>query len=127
MTSFQLLIPPLNCNHPIKNLERLWLNCTCAYDQFDENIMADDHWDALTVELREREAEWSPYFRYAVPRECILSSTSSGIQWGVPYSVQKLVREGLRMDLPGRVARLHRMCYPGSQPSPTPKPKDSNS
>lgn len=80
------LIPPLNKNAPIKTLEVLWLDCTCAYDQLDETMMEDTLWDKLTVELRDREAEWSPYFKESVPRECIESSTSSGINWleGVP-------------------------------------------
>lgn len=90
-----LLVPPLHRKADIKDLERLWLDATCAYDQLDRNIMADHDWDALTVELREREAEWSPYFFHAVPRECIVSSTSSGIGWhkDLPLIVVNGLRE----------------------------------
>ena len=110
MAAPKLLVPPLNRKAPIKDLERLWLNCTCAYDQLDENLMADTDWDMLTVELREREAEWSPYFRHSVPRDCIISSTSSGIDWGRPNSVQKITLQALRADMPRRIEKLRRMC-----------------
>lgn len=103
------LVPPLNCAAQIKDLERLWLACTCAYDQFDETLMEDTDWDALTVELREREAEWSPYFKEAVPRDCIISSTSSGIDWH-KLSVARICRQSLDMDMLGRVAKLREMC-----------------
>lgn len=96
------LKPPIGRNSPIKELEVLWLDCTCAYDQLDETMMEDTDWDFLTVELREREAEWSPYFKEAVPRDCIESSTSSGIVWteGIPAIALKT----LKNEYPQRLA-----------------------
>jgi len=106
-----LLNPPIQAHNPghqmapIKDLERLWLECTCAYDQLDDNIMEDTLWDKLTQELRERQEEWSPYFREAVPSDCIESSTSSGIDW--EYGLPLIVKQGLEKDTPERVRRWY--------------------
>jgi hypothetical protein len=103
-----LLKPPLASNTPIKTLEVLWLDCTCAYDQLDETLMEDTEWDFLTKELLDREAEWSPYFKESVPRDCIASSTSSGINWkeGVPAIALEKLKKGLEKRRSWWLARL---------------------
>lgn len=110
-----LLQPPLGVNADIKDLERLWLECACAYEVFDDPLMEDHLWDRLGIELLSRRLELSPYFCDAVlgkqytwpfpepePGENPLK-TASGIDWtdGLPA----IVAEGLRKERPKRVKR----------------------
>lgn len=98
----ELLVPPLGCGAPIKDLERLWLECTCYYAVFDDNVMEDTHWDRLTRELWERQGELSPYFRNCVPLGCLESSTASGIEWEV--GLPRVVVDGIINEGKARVA-----------------------
>lgn len=107
-----MLIPPLRLRAPIKDLERLWLECACAYEVFDDPLMEDHLWDALGVELMERRAELSPYFCHPVlgtwpapqpePGENPLK-TASGIDWS--KDLPAIIVEGLKKERPHRVAR----------------------
>jgi len=98
--------PPLGKGTPIKDLERLWLDTSCAYACLDETMMADEDWDQMTKELWDRRSEWSPYFKEAVPASCVESSTASGVNWdeGLP----QIVLTGLKEDMPTRM-RLWRL------------------
>lgn len=80
---------------PTKQLELSWLYATCAYEQFDTELITDGCWDQLTKYLLKFEARLSPYFRWSVPRDCLVSSTGSGIDWsqGVPNLVLNGVQE----------------------------------
>jgi hypothetical protein len=61
------LLPPIHgIQAPITDLERLWLETSCYYAVFDDNVMEDVLWDQMAVELWERRLEISPYFAHAV-------------------------------------------------------------
>jgi hypothetical protein len=107
-----LLIPPLAVNANINILERLWLECACAYEVFDEPLMEDHLWDRLGIELLERRSEISPYFTEALklpwpfpepePGENTLK-TAYAIDWtqGLPA----IVVEGLTHERDKRTTR----------------------
>lgn len=97
----------------VTDLERLWLECACAYEVFDDPLMEDHEWDRLGVDLWKRSAELSAYFCHAVnipwphPRRALGAGTNplktgSGIRWdrGLPA----IVEEGLRKERPKRIA-----------------------
>lgn len=106
-----MLTPPLGLRVRISELERLWLECACAYEVFDDPLMEDHLWDNLGQELLARRAQLSAFFCRAVgfpwpfpepePGENPLK-TASGIDWrkGLPL----LVEEGLRKERPVRKA-----------------------
>jgi len=109
-----LLLPPLGIQAPITDLERLWLETTCYYAVFDDNVMEDTLWDYMAVELWERRLEISPYFAHAVglPWPCPMEfgeegenplKTAAGVDWekGLPA----IVVEGIRKDGPKRLAQ----------------------
>lgn len=81
---------------PIKDLERLWLDTTCLYEEFAEIVLLDTDWDLMGKELYERRREWSPYFKNCLPSPAFNpGTTGSGIDWvkGIP----RLVREQLSL------------------------------
>lgn len=95
---------------PIQDLERLWLESSCHYAVFDDNILEDTEWDHLGRELWARRSELSPYFCHACklgyPAEDVEEGemplvTASGIDWdgGLPA----IVVEGIRKDGPKRL------------------------
>lgn len=78
---------------PFQKEGLLWLRATAAYEVLDEPIMSDVEWDALTIVLRDNYEQLDPYLRTAIPRECLESSTGSGINWsrGLPaIALEKL-------------------------------------
>lgn len=107
----------------IKDLERLWLECACAYEVFDDPLMDDLEWDAIGIELNERHKELSPYFTWAVSRCWPLPEpepgenqlkTASGIVW--TDDLPSIIAEGLRRERPVRVAlwqnRIAKLRHP---------------
>lgn len=108
-------MPPLSLNGllnqrlPINDLERLWLEASCFYAVFDENILEDTEWDHLGRELWERRLKLSPYFAHALglswpvePREDNPLVSAMGINW--ERDLPAIVVEGIRKDGPKRVA-----------------------
>lgn len=78
------MIPRPLPNSPIRTLERIWLYTSCAYNAFDETLMADEDWDLMAKELDERRREWTPYFRWSLPdKDYPVQTTSMGIDWRV--------------------------------------------
>lgn len=82
------LIPQAPKGLPIKDLERLWLDTACLYEEFNETVMEDPDWDLMGKELNERKAEWSPYFTRCLPggKRFNPGTTGSGLDWtrGIP-------------------------------------------
>jgi len=71
------------------HLEHAWLDSSYLYEHAHCSAMTDSGWDALTRFLNKNWKNLSPYFRHAVPRSCLQSSTASGVNWnaGVPLLV----------------------------------------
>lgn len=104
----------LGWNAPIQDLERLWLEASCYYAVFDDNILEDTEWDHLGRELWERRTELSPYFCHANSlgwpmtgddeggREDSPLKSAMGIKWeeGLPA----IIVEGIRKEGPKRIA-----------------------
>jgi hypothetical protein len=105
---------------PIQDLERLWLESSCYYAVFDENILEDTEWDHLSKELWARRLEMSPYFAHA----CNLSwpnpqaedgenplVTASGVNWheGLPAIVSQGIRKEGRKRITLWKHRLDRL------------------
>jgi hypothetical protein len=96
----------LNTSAPLQDLERLWLESSCYYAVFDENILEDTEWDHLSKELWSRRSELSPYFCHA----CNLSPwpspeaedgenplvTASGVNWA--KDLPAIVAESIRKE-----------------------------
>lgn len=80
---------------PTKDLERGWLLATCLYEKWDRSGLSDARWDELTAHLWKFRGRLSPYFKWAVPEDCLKSSTGSGIDWseGLPALVDASVAE----------------------------------
>lgn len=121
LQSHELLPAPLGLRADIKDLERLWLETSCYYAVFDDNVMQDEVWDKLAVELWQRKLELSPYFTHSlnlpwpVPADYGEEGsfhefakqenplkTASGINWeeGLPA----IVVEGIIKEGPKRLA-----------------------
>ena len=107
-----LLSPPLGIQAPITDLERLWLETSCYYALLDENVMADEEWDQMAVELWERRGELSPYFCHAVRLKWPQATTrqhrsnplktAMSVDWG--EGLPALIAEGIRKEGPKRLA-----------------------
>lgn len=107
-----LLVPPLGLNANITDLERLWLECACAYEVFDAPLMEDHLWDNLGKELISRYQELSSYFCIAVIGQWPFPKpeegenplkTASGINWEV--GLPAIVVEGLKKERTERISR----------------------
>lgn len=109
----ELLPAPLGIRADIKDLERLWLETSCYYAVFDDNVMQDEVWDKMAVELWERKTELSPYFTHSVGLPWPVPAdygedgenplkTASGVNWeeGLPA----IVVEGIIKEGPKRLA-----------------------
>lgn len=66
-----------------------WLRATAAYEILDTPIISDSEWDHLTILLRDNYEQLDPYLKEAIPLDCLVSSTGSGINWddGLPAIV----------------------------------------
>lgn len=106
------LLGLLNRGLPIQDLERLWLESSCFYAVFNENILEDTEWDHLSRELWDRRSELSPYFAKAVnldwpvttmddPEENPLK-TAMGVKWDV--GLPAIVSYGIKQE--GRPQRV---------------------
>lgn len=88
------MIPCPPPGSPIRTLELIWLYTACAYNCFDETIMADEDWDQMAKELGSRRREWTSFFKHALPEpDYPVQTTSMGIDWegntvaGATYSL----------------------------------------
>ena len=117
-----LLPAPINCNAPLTDLERLWLQTSAYYAVFNETVMEDTQWDALSVELWRRRSEGgdpyhpeglSAFFCHSVGLQWPVRlgsfeegenplKTAMGVNWdeGLPA----IVVEGIRKDGPKRLS-----------------------
>lgn len=81
-------------SYPWREAGLLWLRATAAYELFFNPIMSDGEWDELTRKLLDNYEDLDVYLRWAIPKDNLVSSTGSGIDWkrGLAYLAAQDVR-----------------------------------
>jgi len=81
--------------YPLREKGLLWLKASAYYELTSATLISDGEWDSLTKYLLDNYNNFDVYLKWAIPYDCLISSTASGIKWnkGLP----KIVIDSLKI------------------------------